>query len=405
MQSFVYKAVDSAGNMRSGEVEAADQSAAFDQLARMNLTPVELVIGNHEGPWWSRDVALFGTPKFPATEIESFFSQLATMSAAQLHPTRILQLSTHLARHRGFRAHLEKAATRLQDGQPLAQALTDSTERFPERLLQMLDVGERANALAFVSERITGMLTQERSLRGELRQALVYPVILMLMSLLVTSVLVFYLTPTLLPVFTASDAQPPTIIRMMAGLRSLVLDDWPVLLGVSTVLVVAALVFRSTLAKPLARLLQSLPFVGRTLRDRDFLAFCQTLDLMLSSGATLSAALKTTQDAVHLDGWKALARTTIAEVENGGRLSDALAGSPLPDPTILAMLRAGEDGNRLDAVLPTVCTTLEKRTRATVKQSVKLVTPILTLVIGVTVGAIILSTIGAILDLNDALYP
>lgn len=406
MQSFIYKAVDGAGKMRSGQIEAADQASAFDQLGRMNLTPVHLASGQHVGPWWTRDISLFGaSPRFPAAEIERFFGQLATMSAAQLHPTRILQLSAQLTRHHGFRAHLERAASRLQDGRSLSDSLSDAQGRFPPRLLRMLEVGERANALASVTARISQMLTHERSLRSEVRQAMVYPMILLLMSALVGAILVFYLTPTLLPVFTSSGATPPTVIRLMDALRFLIVGKWPLLMLTALAVTATLIAFKRPAAKLTATLLPKTPIIGRVLRDRDFLAFCQTLDLMLSSGATLSAALKNTHDAVHLQAWKALSREALETVESGGALTDAIAASPLTDPATVAMLKAGEDANRLDAVLPTVCTTLEASTRATVGQSVKLITPILTLVIGVTVGAVILSTIGAILDLNDALYP
>jgi general secretion pathway protein F len=125
---------------------------------------------------------------------------------------------------------------------------------------------------------------------------------------------------------------------------------------------------------------------------------------MLSSGATLSDAIKVTESAVSLRSWKTQTQQLVSHVENGGSLSSGLATASLADAASFAMIRAAEDSNRLRDVLPSICTALEQRLKNKINQSVRLITPLMTLCIGVFIGAIIMSTIGAIMDLNNVMY-
>lgn len=405
MPEFSYKAIDGSGRAQSGNVEAVDEASALQQISQLGLTPVRLKEGSQSGPWWSRDIQLFGgTAEFRQSDIEAFFQTLATMTKAQLPLPRNLKLAEGLARAPSFKSHLQKSQKRLQDGQTLSSALEDGQNRFPKRLLRLIELGERSNSLSEMSGRVAQMLKRERELKAELSQSLVYPVILLLMSLVVGAILVFYLTPTLLPVFASSGAEPPFVIAAMDWLRRVLTQYWWVLsFGILFVLL-AGMTFKKVVSGIWGRVLLVLPGFGPYFKDRDFLAFCNALDLMQSSGARLLEGVRAAEGTVVLPAWKALTRKIADDIQTGHTLSSTLAKSNLPDPALVSMIKAAEEANRLSDVLPVACQTLETRARTRLSSAVKLITPVLTLLIGVSVGGVILSTIGAILDLNDALY-
>ena len=137
---------------------------------------------------------------------------------------------------------------------------------------------------------------------------------------------------------------------------------------------------------------------------RETLRFCQTLHLILSSGGQLTTALKTAADATPHQKWKALIKAAHREIEAGQTLTTAMLDSPLVDPMARTILQTGEESDQMTAVLGPAIDTLQSQTSQTLSQMVKLLTPILTLIIGVAVGAIILSTISAIMDLNDVVF-
>lgn len=403
MPDFTYKAIDGNGKTRTGDVEAGDAAEALSRIAGLGLTPVDLVEGVNAGPWWSRDIVIFGKKSFQRSEIERFFMTLATMSQAQLPLPRILKLAEGLAQTPAFRAHLNRAQSRVQNGQSLAAALKDPEDRFQDAHLRLIALAEGANTLPLGAERLANRLRQDRALQAELRQALIYPAILLVMSLLVGLILVFYLTPTLMPVFTSSGAQVPWVISAMDAMRVTLTQYWPVAVVALAVAGLIGIVGRRQLQRVWGRMAIGLPGVGPYLRDREFLTFCTALDLMTSSGGSVLDGAKAAQNTAALPAWRNLAKRVAEQVQSGTSLSATLSASPLPDQGLVAMIQAGEQANRLTEVLPVISQTLEARARARIASAVKVITPVLTLLIGVTVGGVILSTIGAILDLNDAL--
>jgi general secretion pathway protein F len=125
---------------------------------------------------------------------------------------------------------------------------------------------------------------------------------------------------------------------------------------------------------------------------------------MLGSGAPLPQALAAAREAVALEPHRALLERAEAQVVAGGTLATALGHGQLIDPTALAMIEAGEEADDLRAILDTATTILAEETTRTLTQAIRTLTPVLTLTIAFGVGAIILTTISAIMDLNDIAF-
>lgn len=297
---------------------------------------------------------------------------------------------------------LGRAMTAVQDGDTLSKALLDDTGIVPARLLKIVTLGEKSNMLGDVTQRIAAMLQSEEATSRELKQALIYPIILLSMSILVVSVLVFYLAPTLEPVFRTASAEPPAIIEAMLNLRNFVVSKWVGIIAAILVLATIGFLFRGHVACMLKRVATIIPVLGSYLRQRETLHFCRVLELMLSSGAQLSAAMVTARDATNDERWRRAIDDAQKEIEAGQTLEVALLGSKLLDPMARSILATAEKTDSLHKVLPPTVANLETQTSQTLSRVIGLLTPVLTLLIGVTVGAVILSTITAILDLNDA---
>ncbi len=404
MPTFAYSALNPDGSRTTGEISAGDKVAALDQVVAKGLTPLDIQEGRGSEPWWNRDIALFGTSQLKPQEIEGFFSALAAMLNAQTPLPRALRFCADLTSDKVMRSMLGDAIAAVEDGMPLADALSKSTAEFPPRLINMIALGEASNSLPAVVSRAAAMLETEARMRREVQQALIYPLILLGMSMFVLGILIFYLAPTLAPVFVSADASPPLIIRAMIHVQRAVVTDWPIaLLGI---LIVGAL---SYAAKPIWKVaaqrgLNLFPVTRRYLAKRETLRFCQTLYLMLTSGDQLANALKTAAETTTQPAWRTMLTEAHRDIEAGATMSTSLLQNPLIDPMARTILITGEESDQLVEVLGPAIATLQSQTAQTLSQAVKLLTPILTLVIGLAVGGIILSTISAIMDLNDVVF-
>lgn len=401
MPTFAYDAIDHRGTRTKGEVVASDQIAALDVIAAKGLTPLDVTEGGSVEPWWNRDIALLSGSQLKASELEKLFSGLAAMLTAQTPLPRALRFCIDLTNDKMMKAKLRSALLGVEDGKSLADALAADSVPFPERLIAMIHLGETSNKLGIVVDRAAKMLESEAKLRREIQQALIYPIILLCMSVFVLSVLVFYLAPTLAPVFASADTDPPAIIAAMLWIQRMLTTDWPVILVGLLVCIVVLYALRSSIALAVQWVLNWLPITRGYLSKRETLQFCQTLYLMLRSGGQLTDAIKTAAGTTSQRKWQAMLLQAHKDIEAGQTMSQALLGNPLIDQMARTILTTGEESDQLEAVLEPAVSSLQAQTSQTLSQAVKLLTPLLTLMIGLAVGAIILSTISAIMDLND----
>lgn len=404
MPTFAYRAVDSSGTRRKGEVIAADEVAALDQISGLDLIPIAVNEGGTSVPWWARDIKFFGKPTLKPKETENFFTSLAAMLNAKTPLPTALRFCADLSNDRAMTAKLQEAIASVEDGMSLADALADDQGLFPEQLLTMIRLGEASNSLANVVTRAAQALELESQLRREVRQAMVYPIILLVMALLVMALLVFYLAPTLVPVFSTANSEPPLIIAIMMRLQQAAVNDWPVILIGVGALITVLLISRAKIKQMGQKILQIMPVTKRYFSRRETLRFCQTLHLMLTSGGQLSDAVKIAADTANQRNWRDMLLAAHDQIKAGQSMSSAMLDSDLIDPMARTILKTGEQSDQLVAVLGPAITTLQSQTTQSLAQAVKLLTPLMTLLIGATVGVIILSTVSAIMELNNVVF-
>ena len=405
MPVYAYSAYANDGSTVSGEIQAENDVDALDQIAQRGLTPVNLAEGGTSGPWWSREINLFGTSgKVKSGELEGFFTSFSALMQARFPLPRIIGYCETQTKDRAMKRALGTVRASVENGMSLGQAMRGAGNVFPERFISLIATGESSNKLAEISASAAALLHSESKLKRELRAALVYPAILLVMSFLVLGLVIFYLAPTLMPVFATAGAEPPAILRLMTGVRDTILSAWPVLLTGFAIVFLFAYALRSRLSAALTALLLRLPLSGDYLKRRETLRLCQSIHLMLNSGATLTQALTAAQEGMGFSVYKNMLADAKEHIVAGGTLSETLGDNPLIDDMAATLIQAGEENDRLPEVLETVVTSLSDSTSQTLNQMIRMLTPLLTLIIGVGVGAVILSTISAIMDLNDIAF-
>lgn len=401
MPRFAYEALDSTGKTISGTIDAAHEQQALELISGRGLTPVDLHHGNLKVPWWSRELSLSGASSVKSRDLETFFESFATLLSASLPLSRALAFCENQARNRELQQAISELRADVENGKSLAASLESQGKAIPERLQKIVLLGERSNTLPEAVRRAAQMLKTEAELRGELRSAMVYPIILLVMSLLVLTLLVFYLAPTLTPVFATAGVDAPPVLRILTRIKELLSQNG--LVSMAILIGIALLMFLGwgKVLGFLGRALAVIPAVAQYQNNRETLRFCQSLSLMLDAGATLPEALNAADDATTSVAWKNMISEARLKVEAGANLSDSLAEFPNFEPVTLSLLRAGEESGSIGPMLGSAMLTLQNGTKEALQKTLRLLTPALTLFIGAMVGFLIISTITAILDLND----
>ncbi|WP_120634203.1 type II secretion system F family protein [Ruegeria sp. EL01] len=224
------------------------------------------------------------------------------------------------------------------------------------------------------------------------------------MSLFVIALLVLYLAPTLIPVFENADTEPPFVLGSMAGFRDLLVERWPVfiVLGIGSLALWQAL--KRKLKQSAYPLLLRLPLVGKYLRIPETLRILDALTMMLSIGSTLPRAVEIARQATDQRAYQNLLERAGEMIVAGDSLSSTLQGTSLIDPLTVAMIEAAEASDQMNQVLDRLVADLRARNSQIRSQSIRMITPLLTLAIGLGVGGVIMSTISAIMSLNDVAF-
>ncbi|MES0863747.1 type II secretion system F family protein [Ruegeria sp. SCPT10] len=405
MPRYSYTAYNRLGKLEKGELQAASELVAYGVLSGKGLQPVVIEEGSFALPWWQRDIS-FGAAETKASPValEHFFRTLAGLLEVHLPLRQALRFCSENVKDRRMTQSVLRLEEDVADGKTLATAMRNAGSYFPERLITLIEIGEAANNLCGVAARIASGLESEAKQRREIRSAMIYPVILIAMSFFVMVLLVFYLAPTLVPVFENATSHPPFVLRIMTKLRDIILDKWIFILMFGLGFVVAWQFLKVRLACSLYPVFLKLPIVGKHLRLSETLKILDGITMMLSSGSTLPRAVDTARQATSLPAYQALLEQSEARVVAGEAFSATLKSTLLIDPMTVAMIEAAEASDQMLQVLDRLVADLRARSTQIRAQSIRLITPVLTLAIGLGVGGVIMSTISAIMSLNDVAF-
>mgnify|MGYP001287935819 CR=1 FL=1 len=276
-------------------------------------------------------------------------------------------------------------------GMPLSNAMATMPRAFPAILVQMVRAGEAGGDLAGMLQRTVENLELEATLRGKLKSALIYPAVMLVMTLGVVVFLLTFIVPKFERLFRGKELPLPTRILMTLGEWTELYGMWALAGG--GVALFAAIVFARTPRGRIAfdRLLLHLPGVAPVYRTSIATRGVRTLGLLLQTGVPMHAALEHTREVSASHAYRELWHRARHNVLNGGALLDVVRGSTLFGPTFTQIVAAGEATASLDRVLLKCAAQYTKDLERRIRDMVALVEPAMVIFMGAVVGFVALS--------------
>jgi general secretion pathway protein F len=188
-------------------------------------------------------------------------------------------------------------------------------------------------------------------------------------------------------------------LQMLGGLTALIQGNpWQFLIGIALIFLLLVLILRSALASRMfGALAYQMPWTKRNLSGR----FCRVLGTLLRNGAHLQSALRLSLEAMANHRVKDDGARMLEEVVGGAKLSRALGNLNVFDSSSLRLIAIGEETNRLDYMLLHVADRNETSVARSLQRFVTLLTPALTVLLGLMIGGLILSVMRVVLSLNE----
>jgi general secretion pathway protein F len=244
---------------------------------------------------------------------------------------------------------------------------------------------------------------KSEALRRKLGSALIYPSILFVVALGSLVLLLTVVVPRFAPLFASIGESLPWNTRLVMAISERLQADGPILLSVLLVLILALgqILRMEGPRRAIDRLVFRLPLIGRAVRERITAQLARGLSSLLEGGLDLPGALLLARDMLgNRHAAKALDEV-VSQIRQGRLLATALARADLLAPAGLRMLRVGEESGRLKEVARHVADAFEERAATRLTRLVALAEPITIVVMGLLVGAIVMSILNAVMSVYD----
>lgn len=395
-QRLRYRALDAAGDERRGELLAADEGAAARQLIEQGLTPVQLTpVGT--------GVARAAVRRAPRdAERALFLQELATLLGAGISLTEALPSLAQAYASQALGPALARLDSEVRAGRSVAQALADSGMKLPGYVQAMIDAGDAAGRLAEACGDAAAQMEHELRIRAELRNALIYPVILVAAGTLAVLIIFLGVVPRFASILRNPRADVPTLSRWVIEAGVYMQQHWLALaLALTALLALGAAALRSSwLRQRLQEWLAGLPVLGPWLVEAETGRWALLLGSLLQHRVPIVQALRLSSGVLALGSLRKVLERSGAELERGLMLSDVLAREQWFPLTRLNLIRVGERSGELAGMMLRLGQLQIEAARMRQKRLLALVEPIAILTIGVVIAVIMIAVMMAITSLN-----
>jgi type IV pilus assembly protein PilC len=387
MTRFSYKGRTKNGQAVQGVVEAASEVAAAGQLRRDGFIVTSIKEVKEPTQLFQKRLNL------KAKHLALFCRQFAIMLGTGLTLVKSLELLEEQAIEPAFGKILNTVRLDVASGMAFTKALEKHRKVFPHMFIHLVEAGEVSGSLPEVLDRLAIYYEREDELRKKISEALMYPVIIISVSLVMVLVLLFVVLPMLVNNFSGFGVDVPAITKAVLGGRDWVVAHWYIVLGIIVAIVLGLRYYVTT--KPGRYLKDSLqlalPVLGEMQKMVIFSRFCRTLSLLLDSGISMLGTLQVLERLMDNVVIKKAMREATIGVERGQGISVPLREHKVFPTMLLQMVQVGEETGNLETVLVQLADYYDREVNFTVATFTKLLEPIMMLVLGVVVLFILLS--------------
>ena len=374
MTVFQYKAATTSGEIIDGVLTGLTREHVIAKLQSLGHVPIRV---DESATKKKAHGIRLRRERITDEQIGDVTRELSTLLQAGLPLDRALGILITLADGDVLKEMLEDVRDRVKEGSTLADAMEAQESVFSRFYLSLLRAGESGGALEVVLERLADHMESAKEMRSTLSSALMYPAILVVVAVVSIFILLGYVETL--------QAYGWVLVLLAAG------AFW---------FVRRQLADPKTAYKWHAWLLQT-PFLGVIVVKMEVARFAHTLSTLLHNGIPLLKALTIVKDTM---GNRVLANgieKVTGHLKEGQSLAEPLSEVPHFPSFATHMIRVGEESGELESILAKVAETFDRDTQVTIKRTMTLLEPMLILVLGVVIAAVIISILVAILSINE----
>ncbi len=405
MPQFAYIARDMQGQKVSGTIEAGNPRDATAQLAARNLFPTEVKAA--EGKESDASRSSITNRRVKGQVMATFYSQMSSLLRSGVPMLRAITVLSQQSTDATLSAVLTEIKGRVEDGEPLGQAMARYPKVFSDMGINMTRAGAEGGFLEDALERVGTFTELQEDLKGRTISALAYPIFLFGVGSIVITILLVFFVPKFDLMFDRlreKGEMPWVTDALLSFSRMLQSYGWLLLLAMAVAIFYLRVRLASEAGKEWAdRVKLKIPVLGGILMNLAVARFCRVLGTLLGNGVPILKSLDISRTAT---GNRLLSRSIADAAENirsGETLASPLKASGHFPITVVEMISVAEESNSLDRVLPEIADGLEKRTFRRLDLFVRLLEPVMLLVMAMLVMLVVLALLVPVIRSSTAM--
>lgn len=399
MPEFAYVARDLSGQKKSGTITANSQHEVLTQLDSLALMPVEISA--------AKDTSAVRGKRVSGQVMANAYNQLASLLRSGVPMMRSLTVMSNQATKPALKAVLEDVKARVEEGEPLSEAMARYPRVFNDMAVNMVRAGAEGGFLEDALERVAFFTEQQEDMKGRATGALAYPAFLAVVGTTVVVVLVVVFVPKFEPMFASlrDKGQLPWATEALLSFSNFLQVYWWVIIGAIVFGIFAIFNYLKTEnGKYLFDWLKiKSPMFGSIFLNLAVARFCRVLGTLLSNGVPILRSLDISRNAA---GNRILAESIQKASENitaGEKLATPLRASGHFPAQVTEMIAVAEESNSLDRVMVQISDSLERTTFRRMDIMVRLLEPLMLVIMAGIVFFIVLALMVPLLNSSSAI--
>lgn len=400
MGAFEYTAVDTGGRQRRGILEGDTARQVRQTLRERGLLPLAVDEVAEKQTGGRRSFAI--RRSISPMDLALVTRQLATLVRSSMPLEESLLAVSQQSEKPRLKSVMLGVRSRVMEGHSLAEGLAEFPQAFPELYRATVAAGEQSGHLDDILERLAEYAEVRQQLRQRISQAMIYPIILTLLSLVIVSGLLVYVVPKVVGVFENTGQELPGLTAGLIALSDFMRAHGIVL---AITVIVGVWLIRRLLRRPgpersYHRFLLRIPVVGRLVRGVNTARFTRTLSILAGSGVPVLDAMRISGEVVNNVPMREAVDEAAVRVREGAPIGASLGASKIFPPMTMHLISSGEQSGQLEKMLERAAVSQEREVDGLISTMLSILEPVLILMMGGLVLLIVLAILLPIFELN-----
>lgn len=396
---FIYRAKKDLNEVVEGRIEADSLDQVIGKLERQGLIAIKIEEAKHPQPARKQEAPL-KLGRWGLKQLSLFTQKLYNLSKSRVELLTALRLLQQSGSDPVEQVLLAEIIKDIKDGMTFSQSLGRYPRYFSDFYVNIIRTGESSGQLKDALGQILTRLQRLQALRSKVRQALAYPIFMIIVGIATIFIMLTFILPRLVGMFDDFQSSLPLPTRILISISGFLKKYWFFIL---ILLGIAVIIIRKQSAKPnsfFSRLKYRLPFIKSLIYKESIANFANSTALLLKSGVTLLSALNITTPIIGNPALIEYLQQVSKDIRDGASFSSALAKFKTFPDLFTQMIKVGEEGGRLDGVLEDIAGSYEEQIEADIKVISSLLEPVIILILGVIIGGIVMAVLLPIFNIN-----